>query len=263
MIHENGMTGLREVSVKLKKRGGTEMKTQAAIVCITLLFLSTGLVSGEDVELNNTTRSFIMEPPPNPAPIIVKTVSTHKEVPVTVTPIKTTRTEIPVNIVTTSGRSVQPISASPQEFTGTKIAKEPKVTNKSQTARTQITLDKQNISLKENAENVILNSNGMVATTSLPIELDITGVYVKIGDTRKKINILPDMLPKTAKIKQIELKSIEQEPVYAIKATKESKILGLIPISMDIEIEVNANNGKREITKKPWWSVLCSGGDER
>lgn len=257
------MAGLREISVKLKKRGGTEMKTQAAIVCITLLFLSIGLVSGEDVELNNTTRSFIMEPLPNPTPIIVKTISTHKEVHVTVTPIKTTRTEVPVNIVTTPCRSVQPISVSPQESAGIKIAKEPKLTKKSQTARTQITLDKHNISLKENAENLILKSNGVAATTPLPIELDTTGVYVKIGDTRKEINILPDMLPKTAKIKQIELKSIEQEPVYEIKATKESKILGLIPISMDIEIEVNSNNSKREITKKPWWSVLCSGGDER
>jgi len=242
----------------LKKRGGTEMKTPVAIVCTMLLLMSTGLVSGEDVELNNTTRSFIMEPPPNPTPIIIKTISTHTEVPVTVTTIKTTRTEVPVNIVTTPCRSVQPISVSPRESTGIKIAKEPKSTNKS-----QITLDKQNISLKENAENLILKSNGMAVSTSLPIELDTTGVYVKIGDTRKEITILPDMLPKTAKIKQIELKNIEQEPVYEIKATKESKILGLIPISMDIEMEVNANDGKTEITKKPWWSVLCLGGDER
>lgn len=269
------------------------MKTHAAIVCTMLLLLSIGLVSGEDVELNNTTRSFIMEPPPNPIPIIIKTISTHKEVPVTVTPIKTTRTEVPVNIITTPSRSVQPISVppssiSPQESSikyiphestvspsmekkpeivagtsGIKIAKEPKLINKSQTAMTQITLNKHNISLKKNAGNLVLNSNGMAVNTSLPIELDTTGVYVKVGDIKKEIKVLPDMLPKTVKIKHIELKRIEQEPVYEIKATKESKILGLIPISMDIEIEVNANDGKTEITKKPWWSVLCLGGDER
>jgi len=31
----------------------------------------------------------------------------------------------------------------------------------------------------------VLNSNGVVANTSLPLELNTTGIYVKIGDTKK------------------------------------------------------------------------------
>jgi len=65
---------------------------------------------------------------------------------------------------------------------------------------------------------------------------------------------------KTANIKRIELKNIEQEPVYEVKALREGRVLGLFPVSMDIEMRVNANNGETELTKKPWWSVLCSGG---
>lgn len=108
----------------------------------------------------------------------------------------------------------------------------------------------------------VLNSNGVVANTSLPLELNTTGIYVKIGDTKKELKVLPDMLSKTktANIKRIELKNIEQEPVYEVKALREGRVLGLFPVSMDIEMRVNANNGETELTKKPWWSVLCSGG---
>jgi len=111
-------------------------------------------------------------------------------------------------------------------------------------------------------EVAVLNSNGVVANTSLPLELNTTGIYVKIGDTKKELKVLPDMLSKTktANIKRIELKNIEQEPVYEVKALREGRVLGLFPVSMDIEMRVNANNGETELTKKPWWSVLCSGG---
>jgi len=111
-------------------------------------------------------------------------------------------------------------------------------------------------------EVAVLNSNGVVANTSLPLELNTTGIYVKIGDTKKELKVLPDMLSKTktANIKRIELKNIEQEPVYEVKALREGRVLGLFSVSMDIEMRVNANNGETELTKKPWWSVLCSGG---
>jgi len=61
-------------------------------------------------------------------------------------------------------------------------------------------------------------------------------------------------------VKSVGLKSVEQEPVYEVIATKEVRILGLVPVSIDIEMQVNASNGEIEITKKPWWGFLCSGG---
>lgn len=162
---------------------------------------------------------------------------------------------------------------------GVKIAQEPKLTNVapkikhinvtstngSLMVKAWLTLNRtsHSISIEKNAGNLVLNSNGVVANTRLPLELDTTGVYVKIGDTKKELKVMPDMLPKTktVNIKRIELKSIEQEPVYEVKATREGRVLGLFPVSMDVEMQVNANSGEMELTKKPWWSVLCSGGD--
>jgi uncharacterized membrane protein YkoI len=69
-----------------------------------------------------------------------------------------------------------------------------------------------------------------------------------------------DLLPETFEVKSVELKGDGQEPVYEVIATKEARILGLVPVSMDLEMEVDASNGEIEVTKKPWWGFLCSGG---
>jgi hypothetical protein len=161
---------------------------------------------------------------------------------------------------------------------GVKIAQEPKLTNKTSKMKINVTstngslmvkawltLNKtsHSISIEKNSENlVVLNSNGVVANTRLPLELDTTGVYINISDTKKELKVLPDMLSKTetVNIKRIELKNIEQEPVYEVKALREGRVFVLFPVSMDIEMQVNANSGETEITKKPWWSVFCSGG---
>jgi hypothetical protein len=161
---------------------------------------------------------------------------------------------------------------------GVKIAQELKLTNAapkvkhinvtsingSLMVKAWLTLNKtsHSISIEKNAENLVLNSNGVIANTSLPLELDTTGIYVNIGDTKKELKVLPDMLPETetVNIKRIELKNIEQEPVYEVKALIEGRVLGLFPVSMDIEMRANGNNGNLEVSKKPWWSVLCSGG---
>jgi hypothetical protein len=61
-------------------------------------------------------------------------------------------------------------------------------------------------------------------------------------------------------VKGVELKGAGQEPVYEVIATKDVRILGLVPVSMDVELVVDASNGEIEVTKKPWWGFLCSGG---
>ncbi len=136
--------------------------------------------------------------------------------------------------------------------------------NEIRVVNTQIVLNKtelHNISISAGniTGNMLLNSNGIIVKTNLTLELDSTGVYVTNGVGKIELKNLPDMVPEIAEnnsLKDIELKMVQQEPVYEIKETRYGKILGLFPASMDVEIQVNANNTEIKTVKKPWWSVF-------
>ena len=55
---------------------------------------------------------------------------------------------------------------------------------------------------------------------------------------------------------EIELKDTGK-PTYEVIGKKEVKLFGFIKTEMSIKVEVNAETGKIEKTKKPWWSFLA------
>ena len=116
-----------------------------------------------------------------------------------------------------------------------------------------------NVTIEKSSETLVLSSNGVAVNTSLSIELG-EGICVRIGDEKKEIRVLPDMLPglNEMNVKHIELKNIRHEPVYEIKAAKEVRVLGIFPTSIDVDVYVNANTGE-VVVEKPWWSVFCLG----
>ena len=82
---------------------------------------------------------------------------------------------------------------------------------------------------------------------------------------KKKIMIMPAMVPKKIKTKTIKsavLHVPEGDPLYSINATRKSKFLGLFDSNMDVEIDLDAFTGKIKNEKRPWWSFLASVEEE-
>lgn len=221
--------------------GELRMKSIVMIVCLSVLFLSitSGLVSGEDARSNNSPIFSTMEPPVS-APIVVENLSAGWGGVITI-PVNINRTTVPAGDVAivrgSSVRSADPVSSGVvygevRSFSFVSASR--------------------NASIAKTAENLSLDSDP-VAMTSHSFEPDVTCAG---GNA----TVLSGMLPETFEVKSVELKGAGQEPVYEVIATKDVRILGLVPVSMDVELVVDASNGEIEVTKKPWWGFLCSGG---
>lgn len=112
-------------------------------------------------------------------------------------------------------------------------------------------------------KSLILVSNKIAArNTNNSFEVKKNRIYLRTEKGDKEIKILPDMASETAKevgigsIEDIELKSIREEPIYVAKGIKEGKLLAVIPVSLGIETEINADTGAIETIKKPWWDIF-------
>ena len=209
---------------------------KSIVICLSVLFLSitSGLVSGEDAVSNSSGAFFITDPVS--APIVVENLSSDCGGVITI-PVNINRTAVPAGDVVIAKES--PIQSADRVSPGVVYAE------------FSVESASRNVFLVKTADNISQDSDP-AAMTSHSLDPGITC-------TDENATVL-DLLPETFKVKSVEPKSVEQEPVYEVIATKEVRILGLVPVSMDLEMEVNASNGEIEVTKKPWWGFLCSGG---
>ena len=226
------------------------MKSIVMIVCLSVLFLSitSGLVSGEDARSNNSHIFSTMEPPVS-APIVVENLSADCGGVVTI-PVNVNRTAVPAgDVVIAEGSSVRLVD----RVSSGVVYGEVRSFSMERNVTGSVGFDStpRNVFLVKTAEDISPDSDP-VAMTSHSFEPDITSAG---GNA----TVLQDMLPDTFEVKSVELKGAGQEPAYEVIATKDVRILGLVPVSMDIEMVVDASNGEIEITKKPWWGFLCSG----
>ncbi len=221
--------------------GELRMKSIVMIVCLSVLFLSitSGLVSGEDAGSNNSPIFSTMEPPVS-APIVVENLSADCGGVVTI-PVNINRTAVPAgDVVIAQGSSVSSVD----RVSSGVVYGEVRSFSVESASR--------NVFLVKTDENISPDSDP-AAMTSYSFDPDLTCIS---GNA----TVLQDLLPETFEVKSVELKGAGQEPVYDVIATKEVRILGLVPVSMDLEMVVDASNGEIEVTKKPWWGFLCSGG---
>ncbi|MHC1574709.1 MAG: hypothetical protein ACXQTY_02740 [Candidatus Methanogasteraceae archaeon] len=216
------------------------MKSIVIMTCLSVLFLSitSGLVSGEDARSNSSRAFFITDPVSTP--IVVENLSADCGGAITI-PANVNRTAVPADDVLITKES--PIRSVDHVSSGVVYG---------EVRSFSVESAPQNVFLTKTAENISQDSDP-AAMTSHSLEPDITSAG---GNA----TVLQDMLPDMFEVKSVEPKSAGQEPVYEVIATKEARILGLVPVSMDLEMEINASNGEIGITKKPWWGFLCSGG---
>jgi len=217
------------------------MKSIAMIIYLSVLFLSitSGLVSGEDSRSNNSQVFSTMEPSVS-APIVVGNLSSDCGGVITI-PVNISRTAVPAGDVVIAKESpIRSVDRVSSEVVYGEVRS------------FSVDTASRNVFLTKTAENISQDSDP-AAMTSHPIEPDI-------ACTGGNATVLQDMLPETFEVKSVESKSAMQEPVYEVIATKEARLFGLVPVSMDVEMEVDVSNGEIEVTKKPWWGFLCSGG---
>ncbi len=113
-------------------------------------------------------------------------------------------------------------------------------------------------------KKLVLVSNGVRFETDTNIKLKEDGIYIKIGDVEKEIEILPDVASETAKekarfhsVKKIELKSAAGKPMYRIEGARQGRLFYIIPVIMDITVEIDASTGDVIGVDEPWWSMIA------
>jgi hypothetical protein len=100
-----------------------------------------------------------------------------------------------------------------------------------------------------------------------------TKLQVKLSNgLNAEVKIMPNTASETALAKlgakceinncTMELREVgtgnQTRVAYEIKTQKQSKVLGLFRAQMEVQVQVDAENGEIIQTKKPWWAFLAT-----
>ena len=99
-------------------------------------------------------------------------------------------------------------------------------------------------------------------TAEADIELELENNTLVDPTTNKTIKILPTQLKhkfRREKIRKMILKRLKNKPVYEVQASRPGRLLGFIPVTLNVKHDVDATSGNVELTVKPWWSFLVLG----
>jgi predicted secreted protein len=99
------------------------------------------------------------------------------------------------------------------------------------------------------------------AITSEQIFVEGSQVFVETPAGPKALKIMPGDILKTRikarKIHRIELKVLDDKPVYEAEGTARARLFALIPLNMRIKTLLDGETGEVLKESKPWWAILC------
>ncbi len=107
----------------------------------------------------------------------------------------------------------------------------------------------------------VLKSGAFSAEYFGELILEGSGLYMTTSAGKRRVNILPEdvvgipEMPAMESV-EIELREDSGRPAYFVKGTKQAKLFFVIPISMEIETNVDAETGEIISMNKPWWSFI-------
>jgi len=138
----------------------------------------------------------------------------------------------------------------------------------------------QSMQIREQGQNKMqLSSGGVSANTGMKMTQekvqDKTRLKVQLSNGRNaEVKVMPNTASEKAierlQLKvcsaenncQIELKEVGQgeqtRAAYEVHAEKEAKLFGLFKTKMQVQAQVDAENGEVIQSKKPWWAFLAS-----
>lgn len=136
-------------------------------------------------------------------------------------------------------------------------------------------LGKQGVSDSENDKVVTLKINDKEVHSDLNLtqekEQNMTKLKVRLSNgMNSEIKVMPETASETALARlqakcencTIQLKEVgsgnQTRAVYEIKTQKKSRFLGLFAAKMQVQAQVDAENGEVVKLKKPWWAFLAA-----
>jgi hypothetical protein len=174
-------------------------------------------------------------------------------VPVVVMP-----SDISIKVTPVEDRPVL-INEKPVDFTGTTSVPAISVSVR-ESAETSSATIPVTIYVDEVKKITTIQAGEVSATTRETIKVENSEMNIEREEKEFRVHILPAAAASSSGrsgISEIELKVADDKPVYDVSGTESSKVLGLIPVQMQIMTRVSAENGETVRTEKPWWSFLA------
>jgi len=121
-----------------------------------------------------------------------------------------------------------------------------------ETKRLTAAVNGNEIEVETSSEEVKIVDSGVEATTEEVVFED-----EKIKVNGKEIKVLPAQVQNKVNGDIQEMK-LTSEAVYEVTSVKESKMLWVVPAQVQIQSQVNAENGELLSEEKPWWNFLVT-----
>jgi|GEM_PF-2937159 len=128
------------------------------------------------------------------------------------------------------------------------------------------TISTETISVGKTSEGkTSIKSENVQAISSEKVKVIDSKVYMETSSNQtEEVKIMPSTaltvaIQKLGEVKnvQIELKKVKKKPAYELKTEKSLKALGIIPVTAQINVNVNAQTGEVLSIKKPWWMMFA------
>ncbi|MBL7206522.1 MAG: hypothetical protein ISS36_02905 [Candidatus Aenigmarchaeota archaeon] len=106
-------------------------------------------------------------------------------------------------------------------------------------------------------DQVVISGSNASAAYKGSVEIRDKKIFLEDAE----VGMLPaeakDIAQDLVSVETLELDIDEEKPIYRAKGTEEKSFLGIIPVSVDVEVKVDAQTGETEVSDKPWWDFLA------
>ncbi len=125
----------------------------------------------------------------------------------------------------------------------------------------EVNVNGKNISINKEGDKVHIKEGSAEVETNETINVQTGNFSVLTDNGSIVIRITPEELTtekelKNQTIQKIELKAEKNKVLYQVNGVKPARLLFLIPISINIQTDIDAASGNVENIKSPWWSVF-------
>jgi len=124
--------------------------------------------------------------------------------------------------------------------------------------RVTLTVNGKNITI-EPGDNVTISVEGVVVKSKIPLR--VRNNSIEDVETNQIIRETPERVKARIReqIREMRLERKENKPVYVVVATKQGRLLGIIPANVNVNYEISAIDGSTISINRPWWSFLVLG----
>jgi len=124
--------------------------------------------------------------------------------------------------------------------------------------RITVTVNGKSVTI-EPGDNVTISVEGVVVKSKIPLR--VRNNSIEDAETNQTIRETPERVRAKIReqIREMKLERKGNNPIYLVAATKQGRLLGIIPVSVSVNYEISATDGSTITVNKPWWSFLVLG----